>query len=532
VPGAEELLVRLEEAEATINAIYSGQVDALVVKGPAGPQVYTLEGADHPYRVLVEQMHEGTVTLDSDRVVLYTNRQFAAMLGGAVETITGASFHRFLPPAESARFNELLDAAMLHGHSAGEFDLNGICGHSIPVHASLTRLDVSGVQIVCLVANDLREQRRNQEILREERLSRLILDQAGEGIVVIEPLGLITRCSHSAKTLAGNPILGTHFDRAFPLSLAGSPFGAEQIFAAAHAGRPIRGLDAALIRSNRELYNLIVSASPLWSDDGELLGCVVTLTDITQRKLAEEALAWQAEQLMHANSDLRQFAYSASHDLREPLRQMAVYNELLQKRYRGQLGQDGETLIQHSVAAARRMEGLIRGLLEYTQAAEASHETVTFIDANEVVDKTAATFDALIRETGAHIECGSLPLLRVQEVHLTQLFQNLIGNALKYRGEATPAVRISARPAGESWEISVSDNGIGVEPAYHEHIFGLFQRLHGGEKYSGSGIGLAICQKIVQRYGGRIWVESEPGHGATFRFTLPGETMSEVTYGS
>jgi PAS domain S-box-containing protein len=521
-PSNEDLHIRLEEAEATINAIYCGQVDAVVVKGPRGPQVYTLEGADHPYRVLVEQMHEGTVTLDSDRVVLYSNRQFANMLGSAVESITGASFERFLPSNELPRFSELLEAAARNGHSAGEFDLTAAHGHCIPIHASLTRLDVSGMQIVSLVASDLRDQRRSEAIVKEERLSRLILDQAGEAIVLIEPRGLILRCSQSARSLAGSPILGSHFDRVFPLITGGAPFGAEQIFDFAHAGRQIRGLEAALNHGGRDRGSVLVSASPLWSDAGDLLGCVVTLIDITHRKRAEEALARQAEQLMHANSDLKQFAHSASHDLREPLRQLAVFNELLQKRYQDQLGEEAAGLIQHSVDAAHRMEGLLRGLLEYTQAADATQHSAGPTDTNAVVAKTIATFDIPIRECGAHLECHPLPPLQVHEVHLTQLFQNLIGYALKYRSEAALLVRISAEPIGEMWRISVADNGIGIAPEYHDHVFGLFQRLHGGGKYSGSGIGLAICQKIVQRYGGRIWVDSEPGHGATFSFVLPG----------
>jgi PAS domain S-box-containing protein len=523
-PRNDDLRARLEEAEATINAIHCGLVDAVVVKGRGGPQVYTLEGADHPYRVLVEQMHEGTVTLDSNRVILYSNRQFAAILGVAVESITGARLERFLAPAESGRFVELLEAALAHGHSAGELDLANALGNAVPVSFSLTRLDVSGMQIVCLVANDLREQRRNLAIVKEERLSRLILDQAGEAIVVIEPLGLIMRCSQSAKKFAGGPILGNHFDRAFPLSCGDTPFGAGEICLAANQGRHIRGVEAGLTTAGGEHCSVLVSASPLWSESTELLGCVITLTDITGQKRSEEALARQADQLTQANSDLRQFAHSASHDLREPLRQLAVFNELLQKRYQDQLDEEAARLIQHSVDAAHRMEGLLRGLLEYTQAADAIQYATGSIDARQVVEKTLATFDEQIRESGGRVEYLELPALQVHEVHLMQLFQNLIGNALKYRSEAPPVIRITAERAAAMWQISVNDNGIGIDQEYHDHVFGLFHRLHGGGKYAGSGIGLAICQKIVQRYGGRIWVESQPGRGSRFSFTLPGGT--------
>jgi PAS domain S-box-containing protein len=519
------LLARLEQAEATIHAIYSGEVDAVVVNGPRGPQVYTLEGADHPYRVLVEQMHEGTVTLDRDSVILYANRQFAAMIGLAVDGVTGSRFDRFLTGTASSAFAGLIDAAVARGHSCGEFELAGSPGNVIPAHISLTMLDdVAGMQTMCLVANDLREQRRNEAILKEEQLSRLILDQAGEAIVVMEPLGTIMRCSQSATSLAGRTILGRHFDEAFSLVASGIPLDAAGIFRAARERRTVHGVEANLVRSNGRCP-VLISASAVWSENNELLGSVVTMTDITQRKRIEEAMARQAEELTRANSDLRQFAHSASHDLREPLRQLAVFNELLQKKYQDRLGPDGAGLIQHSVDAARHIEGLLQGLLEYTQAADAVQSTTGSCDANEVVEKTLATFEAQIAESRARIDCDQLPLLSVHQVHLTQLFQNLIGHALKYRGEAAPHIRIAAEPLDGMWMISVADNGIGIACDYQDKVFVLFQRLHGRGKYSGSGIGLAICQKIVQRYGGRIWLESEQGRGAKFAFTLPGGVL-------
>lgn len=276
-----------------------------------------------------------------------------------------------------------------------------------------------------------------------------------------------------------------------------------------------------MARSGVGTFALLVSASPLSSDGNELLGCVITLTDITERKRAEEALATQADQLARSNSDLQQFAYSASHDLREPLRQLAVFTELLQTRYQDKLAAEAGLLIEHAVSSAHRMEGLIKDLLAYTQAADAPQGPEACTDANEVCRKTVATFETKIAQSGASVDCDPLPLLAVHEVHLTQLFQNLIGNALKYCGQEPPRIHISAQRNDGLWKITVADNGIGIDPAYKNQVFGIFQRLHGGGKYSGSGIGLAICQKIVQRYGGRIWVESELGRGSRFMFTLP-----------
>jgi PAS domain S-box-containing protein len=471
--------------------------------------------------VMVEQMHEGTVTLDPNRLILYSNPQFAALIGATSESVAGSDFDRFLAPADASLFAGLIEAAVAGGHSSGEVHLRGANAATIPVRLSVTLLDVAGMQNLCVIASDLREQRRNEAILKEERLSRLILEQAAEAIVVIDQQGVIVRRSESANLLARKPVLMELFDVAFPLTASGIRLDTDRILTAMRVGEEITGVEAQVAHSGGGTSALLVSASPLSSHGNELLGCVITLTDITERKRAEEALAIQAEELARSNSDLQQFAYSASHDLREPLRQLAVFTELLQSRYQDKLAAEAGLLIEHAVSSAHRMEGLLKDLLAYTQAADAPQGPAAYTDANEVCRKTVATFETKIAQSGARIDCDPLPVLAIHEVHLTQLFQNLIGNALKYCGLEPPRVHISAERSDGLWKLTVADNGIGIDPAYKNQVFGIFQRLHGGGKYSGSGIGLAICQKIVQRYGGRIWVESEPGRGSRFMFTLP-----------
>jgi PAS domain S-box-containing protein len=520
-----DLLARLAEAEETIQAIHAGEVDAVVVRNATGPRVYALEGADHPYRVMVEQMHESTVTLNRDRLILYSNPQFAKLMNVETASVTGIPFDRFLQPADSKLLTALTEAAEIRGYSSGELDLRTSDGVVIPVRLSVTPLEVAGMRNMCVLVSDLREHRRNEAMHKEERLSRLILEQAGEAIVVIDPTGIIVRRSESANLLAGRPVLMSPFERAFPLTSAGIPFETARILYAARSGETVRGLEVQMLHPEGRTSALLVSVSPLPFDGYEQLGGVVTLTDITDRKRSEEALASQAGELAQSNSDLRQFAYSASHDLREPLRQLAVFSELLQTKYQSQLTGDANALIQHAVDSAHRMEGLLKDLLAYTQAADAPQGMEASTDASDVCRKVLAIFEAKIAESGARVDCDPLPVLAVHDVHLTQLFQNLIGNALKYRSQEPPAIHISAErlPAG-MWKLTVADNGIGIDPAYQSQVFGIFQRLHGGGKYSGSGMGLAICQKLVQRYGGRIWVESEPGRGSRFIFTLPGES--------
>lgn len=240
----------------------------------------------------------------------------------------------------------------------------------------------------------------------------------------------------------------------------------------------------------------------------------------SQSEQSRQALRRSNEELQRANDDLNQFAYSASHDLQEPLRMVALYSQMLQKKYRDKLDAQADEFITYTVQGARRLEMLVKDLLAYTQAANFATEDLPPVDANVAVESALSNLQRSIDESGAVVTFESLPEVRVEEIHLVQLFQNLVGNALKYRGGEPPRVSISAARRNASWLFSVQDNGIGIDPQYKEQIFGLFKRLHTAADYSGTGIGLAICQKIVERYGGKIWVESIPGEGAIFHFTV------------
>jgi signal transduction histidine kinase len=227
--------------------------------------------------------------------------------------------------------------------------------------------------------------------------------------------------------------------------------------------------------------------------------------------------------LRRANADLEQFAYSASHDLQEPLRMVTVYTDMLKRKYGQKFGSDADLYIGYAVEGAQRMEHLIKDLLAYTQVSTVGDEPVTLADADESLESALSILRRAIDESDASITHDSLPKIRMHRVHLDQLFQNLVGNAIKYRGKDQPEIRVRAERRPAEWLFSVEDNGIGIDPQYRQQIFGIFKRLHSSTEYPGTGIGLAICHKIVQRYGGRIWVESELEHGATFFFTIPGQ---------
>ena len=200
---------------------------------------------------------------------------------------------------------------------------------------------------------------------------------------------------------------------------------------------------------------------------------------------------------------------------------VAVYSQLFARKYKGQLDEQGEMIVGHCVEGAKRMEMLIHDLLEYTRAAQSPIHVSGSLSVAGVLDECIAILRAGIEETNALITWEQLPEVKVEHVHLQQIFLNLISNALKYRSAVTPRIHVEARKDGEFWLLSVKDNGIGIEPQYQDQVFGLFKRLHSVGKYPGTGLGLAICKKLVERYGGRIWVESIFGEGSTFLFTLP-----------
>jgi len=228
------------------------------------------------------------------------------------------------------------------------------------------------------------------------------------------------------------------------------------------------------------------------------------------------------EALIQANADLEQFAHSASHDLREPLRSIGIYSDLLARNYRGSLDEKGTELLSLIRSGAVRMNTLLDDLLAYAHASSIPDSAFAPVDAMPPLRAALANLAGAIQESNAKITIGELPAVRMRESHLSQVFQNLIGNAIKYRkADEQVQIQLSAKKVDRQWVFSIADNGIGVPPAYKETIFGIFKRLHASSEYSGTGMGLAICKRIVERYRGRIWVESEAGCGANFFFSIP-----------
>jgi PAS domain S-box-containing protein len=269
------------------------------------------------------------------------------------------------------------------------------------------------------------------------------------------------------------------------------------------------------------ILTVSLTVSPVRDCSGRIVGASKIARDITERERHREELERANAALKRANLDLQQFAYSASHDLREPLRMVSTYSAMLTRKFSGQLGDTGEQYLRFIVDGAARMRKLLDDLVAFTQASTFEGAEPEEFDANEALDAALKNLEPAIRDSGAIIVRGALPAVRIHPFQLEQLFQNLIGNALRYRGEAPPRIDVAAEKSGNAWLFRVQDNGIGIDPKYQEQIFGIFKRLHSAADFPGAGMGLAICERIVQRAGGRIWVESQAGHGSTFFFTLP-----------
>jgi PAS domain S-box-containing protein len=341
-----------------------------------------------------------------------------------------------------------------------------------------------------------------------------IVDSSDDAIISKSLDGIITSWNKSAERLFGytaEEVIGQSITILIPPDrLDEEP----EIISKLKRGERVDHFETFRRRKDGSLVDISLTISPVRDGSGKIIGASKVARDITESKK-------MTAELRRANAVLEQFAYSASHDLQEPLRTLKIYGEILLQKYGDHLDPEGASALHFLRDGANRMEALVRDLLAYTRITKFEKPSEK-IDANLVFDSALQTLGGSISENNAKVVCvGSLPSLRIHFAHLQQLFQNLIGNAIKYRkAEKSPIVVISAKRHARHWEFSIEDNGIGIAPEYIETVFLVFKRLHSPEKYPGSGLGLAICQRIVEQYDGRIWADSGLS-GSIFRFTIP-----------
>jgi len=368
--------------------------------------------------------------------------------------------------------------------------------------------------------------RAEEKIISLSRRNELILNSAGEGILGLDPEGIHRFANPLAAKMLGyqvEELVGMPSHKIWHHSRAdGSPYPEEDcpIHTTLLDGKVHYNVrDDVFWRKDGTNFPVTYTSTPI-KEDGRLAGAVVTFRDVTEIKKAEEELMQLTEDLKRSNADLQQFAYAASHDLQEPLRVVAGFVKLLEKRYKDKLDEKADEFIEYTIDGVTTMQALIRDLLDYSQVGTKGKRFADS-DCEKMIGRAVSNLKMAIEESGATITYDDLPHIMADSAQLVRLFQNLIGNAIKFRGSEKPKIHISARRQEHSWLFSVGDNGIGIGPESADRIFVVFQRLHARGEYPGTGIGLAVCKKIVERHGGRIWVESEPGNGSIFYFTVP-----------
>jgi signal transduction histidine kinase len=521
-----KLQARLDEAEETLRALRSGEVDAVVASGPDGDSVYTLKGADNAYRIMVQNMAEGALTVTPDGLILFSNEQFASMLAIPLERVIGSFIQDFTAAEDASMLSALLSRSSA---AKAELRLKKAPATFVPAQISANRLQVDGSECVCLVITDLSEQKRNQEIVAAERLARSILDQAAGAILVVDPRGSMIRASRAAEEMAGRSVLLQKFDDVFRLHADSGTkdYTLEEILSIVRQSGRVAGLKVAARMHDGRKLDLLLSASLLAGANSEYLGCIILLSDVSGlRRAALERARFTREleeknrELERSNEDLGQFAYAVSHDLQEPLRTISIYTQLLEQRFDASATRPSKILDGLTEAAAR-MRVMIQGVLTLSRVGQSNRSAFGKVDLNEAVKLARQNLAAAITESAADLDCGPLGEVMGDLNQFALVFQNLIGNAIKYRAENSPRIVISCTREANLHRVLVRDNGLGIDSKYHTRIFGLFKRLHSAAEISGTGIGLSIAQRVVERHGGRIWVESELGKGATFVFTLP-----------
>jgi PAS domain S-box-containing protein len=554
----EELRTSFQEANEVVHAITWGEVDAVVVRPPEQEHaVYTFFGADHPYRMLVESMNEGAVTLANDGTILYCNSSFARIVQTEKSILAGTSFAQYVHQGDASRFQAFLSQER---DDRAEMTLVASNKADVPVYLSRSAADLVGSRGICLVVTDLTEQRKHDDVVASERLARSILDRASEAIVICDSSGRVTHASRQAAVLAGgNPLL-KHFEEAFDFVLPENHADGRDaenerrlLHEAACGNRSSIRREVACTRADGEHLQLLLSSSPLQDKAGDGLGAVMILADITEAKRAAAALEESERQSMkmleqrvaertaelsranymltQLNREMQDFAFLASHDLQEPLRKIHTFLDLLVDELGDAFTPKAQDYLRRITSAARRMSDLIRALLEYSRVTSRG-------DAFRQVDLSEALADALLglkpvlEEADCRVEAGELPTIEADPGQIRRLFSHLVANAAKFcRPDVPPIVKIRAVTpdddhahldgVGESIRLEFEDNGVGINERYLDRIFSPFQQLHGRGAYDGIGMGLAICRRIVERHYGTIQAHSDPGQGSTLIVTLP-----------
>ncbi len=477
---------------------------------------------------LIDYANAPIIVWDPDQRITQFNRAFERLTHRWADEVMGQQLGTLFPDQSRAKSLATIKLAVRG---------TGLDSHEIPIlradgevravlWSSANIYDTaSGGGLLAVIAQgqDVTERRdAERRVVQAEARYRGLLEAAPDAMVVVDTRGEIVLLNVRAEKQFGygrDELIGQPVTQIIPAGFA-ERIIADDLRSAADALTQVIGTGIELVARRRDgtEFPIEIMLSPLDSADGILV--TAAIRDISARKAAEEELRGKIEELARSNEELGQFAHIASHDLQEPLRMVASYTQLLSRRYKGRLDPDADEFIAFAVDGAGRMQRLIEDLLAYSRVGTDGAELVD-VSSEEALRQALVNLRTLIEESGAVVTHDPLPAVRGDETQIVQVFQNLVANALKYRGNDVPKVHVSAAIDGvDRWRFAVTDNGIGIDPKHFERIFEMSQRLHTQDEYPGTGIGLAICKRIVERHGGTIWVDSQPAHGSTFRFTL------------
>lgn len=473
---------------------------------------------------------DAVIATDTEGRIVFSNPTARALLRAAESDLVGRPLDQVFRIVNEHTRNTVespVAKVMREGTVAG------LANHTILIATDGTEIpiDDSGAPVrgadgkirgTVLVFRDIGQRKQAEELIR---LMANVVEFSDDAIISKDLNGLVTSWNKGAQRIFGysaEEMIGR------PISVLAPPGRAPEMSAILERikrGERVDHFESVRQGKDGRLVNVSLTISPMLDASGKIMGASKIARDITERARAEEAVAQHADRLARSNANLQQFTYAASHDLQEPLRTVVTFTQLLANRYQGKLDAEADEFMNYVISAATRMRQLITDLLNYSRTVHYEDVPLKEVPLNDAVDLAAHNLQLAIEESGTVLETGPLPVVNADKVQMIQLFQNLISNAIKYRGKDSPVIRIGAEQKGPEWVVSVCDNGIGIPAEYKEYIFGVFKRLHGNAQ-AGTGVGLAICKSIVERHGGRIWVESEPGRGSTFKFSIAAKGAS------
>ena len=517
--------IMLSPLRSTEGTLITAAIRDISVRNAAKTHLAQMEGR---YRGLLEAAPDAMVVVDQGGEIVLLNLQAEKQFGYRRDELLGQKVSNIVPEgfaerlvADSLRSAE--DALAQQIGTGIELTARRKDGSEFPIEIMLSPLrSPEGILITAAIRDISVRNAADSHLVQMESRYRGLLEAAPDAMVVVDQRGEIVLLNLQAEKQFGyrrDELLGQKVSDIVPEGFA-ERLAADGLRSAedALAQQIGTGIELHGRRKDRSEFPIEIMLSPLESADGVLV--TAAIRDITARKGAEAQLLNNVEELNRSNVELQQFAYIASHDLQEPLRMVASYTTLLARRYKGKLDADADDFIAFAVDGATRMQHLIQDLLAYSRVGSKGQELAD-TSSEEALEQALRNLRGAIQASGAIVTHDPLPMVKADEMQLTQLFQNLVGNAIKYRRTDTPSVHISAEQNGaKKWIFSIKDNGLGIESQYFERIFGMFQRLHKREEFDGTGIGLAICKKIIERHGGAITVESTVGQGSTFRFPL------------